>query len=78
MKVREEIEHNAAERDKPALRWLLDRYSMRSQWGFVARCTFRRYGRYSYQVQRVWTPTPEGWVLYNSDDNRYQLEPEQL
>lgn len=66
MKVREEIRLHAEDADQPVLNWLLDRYHWESQWGFVARCTFKRYGTASYQTHRVWSPTPEGLVLFES------------
>jgi len=64
MKVRDEINKFAAESDKPALTWLFNRYHWDWQWRFVASCTHERYGVYSYQTNRVWAPTEEGWVLY--------------
>ena len=66
MKVRKEIERYAAEEDKPILLWLLSRYSLASQWKFVAKSSFDRYGSYSYQVNRVWKPTTEGYILYDA------------
>ena len=66
MDVRKEIELHAAESDRPILNWLFDRYHMASQWHFVASCSFRRYGKLSYEVHRVWTPTEEGRVLYEA------------
>jgi hypothetical protein len=64
MNVREEIRQHAKEEERPILDWLFDRYHMESQWNFVARCTWQRYGTHSYQSNRVWTPTPEGRALY--------------
>ena len=64
MKVRDEIEKYAHEDDKPALRWLFGKYHWESQWHFVARCRFERYGKMSYECNRVWFPTSEGRVLY--------------
>lgn len=64
MNILEEIQLHAAEDDKPCLIWLFDRYHMESQWGFVARVLWRRYGVESYKVYRVWVPTTEGRVLY--------------
>ncbi len=64
MKVRDEIAAHADEADKPILVWLLDRYHWASQWGFVAACSFVKYGTHSYQSNRVWRPTPEGRALF--------------
>lgn len=64
MHIRREINEFASEDDKPILHWLFDHYSMQSQWSFVARCTFDRYGTRSYEVNRIWTPTKEGLALY--------------
>jgi hypothetical protein len=68
MNVRQEILDNSAEHEVEALTWLLDHYSRESKWHFVARCIHVRYGKLSYQTNRVWTPTPEGWVLFNHRD----------
>ena len=65
MKVRDEIRLYAKDEDKPVLNWLFGRYHMESQWSFVARCTFQRYGTESYKSNRVWIPTPEGRILYD-------------
>jgi hypothetical protein len=62
--IRNEIDNFSAEVDRPILHWLFDRYHWRSKWNFVANCTFQRYGTYSYQTNRVWSPTVEGRVLY--------------
>ncbi len=64
MSILKEIEEFAEERDKPVLRWLIERYHMRSKWAFVTTCTHERYGELSYQTNRVWRPTWEGRVLY--------------
>lgn len=66
MNVKNEIEKFASEENKPILSWLFSRYHMESQWHFVAKCNFVRYGVESYKVNRVWTPTIEGVVLYNA------------
>lgn len=66
MKVRNEIEQHSAPEDKPVLLWLLERYHWESQFTFVAKCTFKRYGRLSYESHRIWAPTPEGRILYNA------------
>lgn len=66
MSVRDEINRFADDSHKDALNWLLSKYHMQSQWSFVARCTHKSYGNYSYQTNRVWTPTDEGWVLYKN------------
>jgi len=66
MKVRDEIKAYAKKEDRSALDWLLDRYHWESQWRFVAACTFVRHGAHSYQLHRVWAPTPEGWILYKN------------
>ena len=65
MKVRDEINKFSREEDKPILLWLLARYSLESQFKFVAYCKKERYGNLSYEVNRVWYPTEEGIVLYN-------------
>lgn len=64
MRVRDEISKYSALEDRAILLWLLDKYPMESQWRFVASCTHRRYGPYSFQVDRVWAPTQEGRILY--------------
>lgn len=64
MNVRKEINLYATEEDKSILMWLFDRYSIASQWRFVAQCSFVKYGNYSYQVNRIWKPTEEGKALY--------------
>jgi len=66
MKVRDEIRLFSSEADKPALNWLFDRYHLASQWRFVAKCAFGRYGTASYQSHRVRVPTEEGRVLYRN------------
>lgn len=65
MDVRSEIDQFASESDRPILHWLFERYHLQSQWSFVATCTHQRYGKLSYQTNRVWTPTIEGRALYN-------------
>ena len=65
MNIRYEIEEPSAPGDKPALRWLFDRYHLDWQWRFVAGCEHIRYGYRSYETYRVWRPTEEGWVLFN-------------
>ena len=67
MSIREDIRLHAATEDKPCLNWLLDRYHWASQWSFVAKFDPVRYGPLSYQVNRVWVPTPEGLALYEYD-----------
>jgi hypothetical protein len=68
LNVRQEILDHSAENEVEALTWLLDHYSRASKWSFVASCALARYGRLSYQTNRVWSPTPEGWVLFNHRD----------
>ncbi len=68
MRIREEIEKFASDKDKPVLLWLFGRYHLESQWWFVATCSFERYGTQSYQTNRVWTPTVEGRVLYKAGE----------
>lgn len=63
MDIVKEINLFAAERDKPILLWLFERYHWASEWRAVAHCTFQRYGRLSYEVNRVWAPTPEGRAI---------------
>lgn len=64
MKVRDEIKKFASKENKPVLLWLLSKYSLESQWRFVANCKFDRYGTQSCQVNRIWEPTNEGLILY--------------
>lgn len=64
MNIRDEIKKHSADYDKPVLFWLFDRYHWGSQWSFVAACKHIRYGAYSYQTNRVWTPSREGRALY--------------
>lgn len=66
--VRREILSYADPDHKDILLWLLKRYHWGSQWHFVARCEHRSYGPLSYQSHRVWSPTPEGQVLYQKRD----------
>lgn len=63
-KIRKEIDKYAKDSNKNILHKLFDNYSRESQWRFVAYCTFERYGKLSYQVNRIWHPTKEGIVLY--------------
>jgi len=65
MNVRDEIKRHAAPEDRAALEWLFDRYHWDWQWRFVARCEHVRYGHRSYETNRKWRPTEEGWVLFN-------------
>jgi len=65
MKVRVEIEKDADEKDKPVLLWLFERYHWQSQWNFVARFSYVKYGTKSYEYHTVWTPSPEGQILYD-------------
>lgn len=64
MDVRKEIDKCSIEADKPVLHWLFNKYHMESQWRFVARCSFKRFGPLSYQTNRVWQPTAEGRALH--------------
>jgi len=66
MNIRKEIDTFAKEEDRSILHWLFNRYSLNTQWPFVSTCSFERYGSQSYQVNRVWSPTIEGRVLYES------------
>lgn len=66
MNIRNEIAEHAAEEDRAALFWLFDRYHMASQWRFVARSSFVRYGVESYAVRRVWAPTAEGRAIFEA------------
>ena len=68
MNVRTEIDEFSTEDDRNILHWLLDRYSLATQWRFVSTCSFERYGTQSYEVNRIWSPTIEGRVLYESRD----------
>lgn len=64
MNVHNEIERHALPEDRPALLWLLSRYSREPRWAFVAACRFERYGPLSYETHRVWAPTAEGRILF--------------
>lgn len=64
MNVKKEIEQFASDGDKLILLGLFDKYHMKSQWSFVATCKFQSYGKFSYQVNRVWSPTEEGKIIY--------------
>lgn len=66
MNVRDEIKLYAKDADQPCLNWLFERYHWESKWRFVATCAFKRYGPKSYDSHRVWAPTPEGRVLFES------------
>lgn len=61
MKVRDEIEKHAAEADKPALRWVFERYHMESEWRVMAYCEF--VGKYP-NSHRVWKLKPAGQQIY--------------
>jgi hypothetical protein len=65
MNIKNEINQFASEDHKEALLWLFGKYHKKSEWLFVARCKFERYGVYSYQAHRVWSLTEEGLILYN-------------
>lgn len=60
-----EIEKFSCDSDKPILRWLFSRYREESQWYFVANYISLRYGALSYQINRVWKPTKEGYALFS-------------
>jgi hypothetical protein len=64
MNVRKEIEKYSAEEDKQILLDLFDKYHFESQWSFVADAWFQRYGKFSYEVNRIWVPTKEGRILH--------------
>ena len=68
MDIKREIEQFAKEKDKPILFWLFQNYHFASQWQFVANYSFERYGKLSYQTNRIWRPTKEGIILYNHRD----------
>ena len=70
MDIRQEINDYANTEDKPILHWLLGEYFMSSQWHFVARCSFKRYGTQSYQTCRIWAPTKEGVILWNDAQSK--------
>lgn len=65
MNVRKEIKKFAKKSDQDVLNWLLERYHMSDHWHFVAKCNFVKYGGAWDQVNRVWEPTKEGYILYN-------------
>lgn len=64
MNIQNEIDKFAKEEDKPILHWLFRKYHMASQWYFVANCSWKRYGKLSYEANRVWYPSEEGKILY--------------
>lgn len=66
MKVKEEIQKYSKKEDVPILLWLFERYHWESQFMFVAKCHFERYGKESYKTNRIWEPTLEGRILYES------------
>lgn len=66
MKVADEIEKYASEEDKPALRWLFERYHMESEWRIMAFCRFVRWGKASFQCSRIWFPTAAGNRAYQN------------
>jgi hypothetical protein len=68
MNIKQDIMQHAEFTDRPILIWLFEHYHMASQWGFVADCTFQRYGRFSYEINRIWKPTKEGYILYNNKE----------
>ena len=70
MHIKDEINKYADENKKPALIWLFNKYHMQSQWSFVAECEFDRYGKHSYQTNRIWKPTEEGMILFNHYNKR--------
>lgn len=77
MNIRNGIDQFADDADKTVLHWLFDKYHMASQWLFVANCNHLRDGVYSYQTNRVWSPTEEGRALYaymtlSNDKRRYK------
>lgn len=64
MDIKKEIAEYSDKSDVACLEWLFSKYHMSSQWSFVACCKFIRYGELSYQVNRKWTPTKEGRLLF--------------
>lgn len=64
MDVRKEIDQYASDSDRDCLYWLFDKYHRQTQWDFVAKCIFVRYGKMSYELYRVWEPTLEGRALF--------------
>ena len=62
--IRGEIIRFASDKDIPILLWLFEKYHIESQWHFVARCIHQKYGKFSYQTNRIWKPTKEGYILY--------------
>ena len=61
-KVKAEINKRSKASDKPILLTLLSKYNMRSQFMFVAGCTFVD-APYPNN-HRIWKPTEEGYILY--------------
>lgn len=74
MNVVEEIIKYSSEENKPILLKLFEKYHLASEWRFVARCKFNRYGNLSYETCRVWEPTEEGVILYNHYFNKKDVK----
>ena len=64
MKVREEIKRYAKEEDKPILNWLLDNYSMQSEFMFLVKCDWVKNDKPMFRGKRLWIPKIEGRLLY--------------
>jgi len=69
--IKDEINKFSLNADKPILLWLLHKYPYESQWRFVTKCSLEKYGKFSYQYHRIWSPTEEGYVLYKELSNFY-------
>jgi hypothetical protein len=73
MKVRDEIEKYSAEKDKPVLRWLFERYHWQSDWRIMATSAYR--GNYMEgTAHRIWVPSPTGAALYEHAQMKKALE----
>jgi hypothetical protein len=65
MKVREEIEKYADEKDKTILLWLFERYHMESEWRIMASCEFvKDPSQKQWGAHRRWFPQGTGLALY--------------
>lgn len=74
MKVREEIEKYADEKDKPILLWLFERYHMESEWRIMASCEFvKDPSQKQWGAHRRWFPQGTGLALYENAQLRRLL-----
>jgi hypothetical protein len=73
MRVRDEIEKYSAEKDKPVLLWLFERYHGQHEWNVMATPAYR--GNYMQGTsRRSWAPSPTGAALYEHAEMKKALE----